>query len=338
MSLMKGVRGTGGTAMKMKIGARVIKTGLAVIVALYVSMALGLHPPVFAAIAAVISIQPSVYRSITTFYEQIKANLIGAAFALGMSLTVGNSPLMVGLTVIIVISINLLLKYEKSISISVLTAIAIMESGEGFFLEYSLKRFSLIAIGMLAATVINALFMPPKHEGKLVKLIEETNDRLTLLLLDRHTTSYTEQKNELREKIEALEQLFEVYQEEVFFRKYSYAKKRELVTYKRMISLFKRELKLLRQFKRMKAEALIKEMDHKLVRIVDVQRRLLHQTRIELEPLVVGFDMHARDQAQIRSVSLITDIELELNKMLRYKRRMDDARLRAELGISGAQQ
>lgn len=305
----------------MKIGARVIKTGLAVMVALYVSVALGFAMPVFAAIAAVISIQPSVYRSITTFIEQIKANVIGAIIAIGLAFLLGNSALIVGVAVIVVIFVNLLLKYEKSISISVLTAIAIMEGANGSFYEYALQRFTLIIIGMLAATLINALFMPPRHEGKISSLIQQTNDQLTLLLMDRHVSTYVKQKEELSRNIKTLEELFTVYQEEVFFRRYGYLKKRELVTYKRLISLFKKEMKLLRHMKRIMDEELLTEMDQKIAKLVQVQRTILHDTMITRPLLSVTFDLNQYEAKELRPISLLVDIELEMNKMLRYKQR-----------------
>lgn len=307
----------------MKIGARVIKTGLAVIVALYVSMAFGLHPPVFAAIAAVISIQPSVYRSITTFVEQIKANIIGAAIAVVVSLLFGTTPIIVGITVIVIIAVNLLLKYEKSISISVLTAIAIMESGSGNFIEFSLQRFALIIIGMLAATLINALFIPPKHEGKIKKLIDQTNDQLTLLMLERPNASYSTQIEDLRKRMQILEELLDVYQEEVFFRKYDYSKKRALVTYKRFISLFKKELKLLQQMRRIKEEHVITEVRLKIIEIVEIQRKMMHSIRIEQKRLPVSYDLGQYNTGQLRLISLLVDIELEINKLLRGKQRKD---------------
>ncbi len=301
-------------------------------VALYVSMALGFEPPVFAAIAAVISIQPSVYRSITTFVEQIKANTTGAVIAVVVSLLIGTSPLAVGFTVIAVIFTNLLLKYEKSISISVLTAIAIMESANGSFIEFALQRFALIIIGMLAATLINALFIPPKHEGKISRLIAKTNDQLTFLLIDRNQANYVTRKEEINNNLKTLEDLFDVYQEEVFFRKYPYHKKRDLITYKRMISLFKKEMKLLRQMKRIKDETAISAMDQKLASLVDVQRKIMHYTRIPQSPLTVTFDLSQYEAHELRPIALLVDIELEMNKLLYRKQRKYIDQNRSELG------
>ncbi|MFS8580885.1 MAG: aromatic acid exporter family protein, partial [Novibacillus thermophilus] len=47
----------------MKIGARILKTGVAVGLALYISRFLGLEPIIFAGIAATVTVQPALYRS-----------------------------------------------------------------------------------------------------------------------------------------------------------------------------------------------------------------------------------------------------------------------------------
>ena len=50
----------------MKLGARVLKTGVAIVFALFLAQILNVPSPVFAAIAAVFAIQPSIYRSYLT--------------------------------------------------------------------------------------------------------------------------------------------------------------------------------------------------------------------------------------------------------------------------------
>lgn len=62
----------------MKLGARILKTGIAIVLALYLATWLGLPTPVFAGIAAVFAIQPSIYRSFLTIVDQVQANIIGA--------------------------------------------------------------------------------------------------------------------------------------------------------------------------------------------------------------------------------------------------------------------
>ena len=85
----------------MKFGARILKTGIAIVLALLVSELLGIPSPVFAGIAAVFAVQPTIYRSYLTIIEQIQANLIGAGIAVLFVLLFGSNPLIVGLAAVI---------------------------------------------------------------------------------------------------------------------------------------------------------------------------------------------------------------------------------------------
>lgn len=119
----------------MKLGARIFKTGIAITLALYLASWLGLPTPVFAGIAAIFAIQPSIYRSFLTIVDQVQANIIGAATAIIFGLIFEPSPIIIGLTAVIVITINLKLKIENTISIALVTVIAILESsGEQLFM------------------------------------------------------------------------------------------------------------------------------------------------------------------------------------------------------------
>ena len=75
----------------MKLGARVLKTGVAIVFALFLAELLNLPSPVFAGIAAIFAIQPSIYRSYLTILEQIQGNLIGATVAVIFSLIIWSS-------------------------------------------------------------------------------------------------------------------------------------------------------------------------------------------------------------------------------------------------------
>jgi len=108
----------------MRFGARIFKTGLTVALALYISIWLGLEPPVLAAIAAALTIQPSVYRSWKNGLEQVQSNLIGAAVATIFTLALGNEPYIIAMVVMLVIGIILKLKLEKSTSLAVVPGLA----------------------------------------------------------------------------------------------------------------------------------------------------------------------------------------------------------------------
>lgn len=84
----------------MTIGARVLKTGLAVAVTLWLGTLLGLKSPLISAIAAIFTIQPSIYRSWKHILEQVRSNLLGAVIAMAAVWLVGNSPISVGIVCI----------------------------------------------------------------------------------------------------------------------------------------------------------------------------------------------------------------------------------------------
>ena len=62
----------------MKFGARILKTGIAVVLTLLVVQLLGLTPGLIAGIAAVNALQPNVHRSISQTWNQFRGNIIGA--------------------------------------------------------------------------------------------------------------------------------------------------------------------------------------------------------------------------------------------------------------------
>ncbi|MFD3203724.1 aromatic acid exporter family protein, partial [Bacillus sp. LR_5] len=56
----------------MKLGARIFKTGIAITLALYLASWIGLPAPIFAGIAAIFAIQPSIYRSFLIIIDQVQ--------------------------------------------------------------------------------------------------------------------------------------------------------------------------------------------------------------------------------------------------------------------------
>lgn len=130
----------------MKLGARIFKTGIAITLALYLASWIGLPAPIFAGIAAIFAIQPSIYRSFLIIIDQVQANIIGAVIATVFGLIFGPSPIMIGLTAVIVITIMLKLKIEHTISIALVTVIAILESAGDDFLMFALIRTSTVIL------------------------------------------------------------------------------------------------------------------------------------------------------------------------------------------------
>ncbi|GAE37547.1 FUSC family protein [Halalkalibacter akibai] len=255
----------------MKLGARIFKTGLAVMLSLYLAMWVGLEPPMFAALAAAIAVQPSLYRTFQTILEQLQANIIGAVLAVIFVMTFGHDPFVVGLVVVLAIAIILKVKLEPTtIPLAIVTVIIIMESPSTDFIQFATGRFTLVLLGVVAAFIINLVFIPPRYETKLYhKLVQSTEEinQWTMLFI-RNAADHRALKKDLQrleEKMVKLENLFLLYKEERnYFMRNKYGKARKVVLYRQMLVTSKKSLFVLKSLERRSDEiSLIQEETHK---------------------------------------------------------------------------
>ncbi|GIO25904.1 FUSC family protein [Ornithinibacillus bavariensis] len=244
--------------MEFNIGPRMVKTGLAVALTLLVTDLLNLDLEIVAAIAAVLAMQPSIMRSYTYIKEVVISNSIGITFALAGYFLLGNHPLSVGAIVIISIAINIRLGLNKTVSLTVLTIITMMLSGDhGINYLYIIERLSLVAIGVLAAFIINALIMPPDHKKILFNMIKNTLDRTNFLLrvVSNKTLSIPQMRAEDREiekRISEAKNYYEIISDErnrLFIRnRWNFF--RNIIIYKHMIQVLSKKHTLIRQLEK----------------------------------------------------------------------------------------
>ena len=236
----------------MKLGARVLKTGVAIVFALFIAELLNVPSPVFAGIAAIFAIQPSIYRSYQTILEQIQGNLIGATIAIIFSLIFGHHIVAVGIAAIIVIGIMLKFKLEKSLTLALVTLIVIMEIQDEAFLQFALIRFGSVMIGVFSAFIVNIVFLPPRYEVKLFKKINTLQDDIIrwTRLAARSASEHASMKmalKKLNKRYKEIDSMFTLYKEErgYYNRTSQKAKSRKLVIYRQMITTTKKSLELL---------------------------------------------------------------------------------------------
>ncbi|WP_223589788.1 FUSC family protein [Neobacillus bataviensis] len=246
----------------MKLGARIFKTGIAIVLSLYLAQLLHSPSPVFAAIAAIFAIQPTIYRSYLTIIEQIQGNIIGALMAVIFVLVLGNHYIVVGLAAIIVILLNLKLKLEKNIGLSLVTLISIMEIQSGSFIQFAGIRFSTIMIGVFSAFIVNLVFMPPKYENKLYLKIADTTEEIIrwIRLSTRHDFDHQLLKTDiekLKDSYIKISQFYLMYKEErSYFKRITLEKSRKLVIYRQMTSAAKKALDTLKKLHRFENDLL----------------------------------------------------------------------------------
>ena len=235
----------------MQLGARVLKTGVAIVFALFLAELLKLPSPVFAGIAAIFAIQPSIYRSYLTIVEQVQGNLIGAVIAILFGIFFGHHIVAIGIAAIIVIGIMLKLKLNSSLSLALVTLVAIMVYESGNFLEFSVIRFATVMVGVFAAFIVNMVFLPPRYEVKLFKQIQSLQDdiiRWTRLAI-RGASEHVSMKNALnkfQKRLSEIESMYVLYKEErQYSKKKRHSQMRKLVVYRQMITTTKKSFELL---------------------------------------------------------------------------------------------
>lgn len=234
----------------MTIGARVLKTGMAVALAIYLSSLFGFASPLIAAVAAIFTIQPSIYRSWQRVADQVQTNLLGAVIAIVAVRLFGHTPIAAGLVCILVILISIRLKMESTISLTLVTVVAIMEAnGQGW--DVAIVRFLMVLTGIGSSFLVNVLVFPPRPRRQFTEQVHQAYTQLSLLLRTAVSNEMKEQvfrqeKDKLHGTLRKLEERHTVFEEErkVLARaKTSHA--RQLLVSKQMIKALQKGADLL---------------------------------------------------------------------------------------------
>ncbi|KIL47256.1 FUSC family protein [Jeotgalibacillus soli] len=307
----------------MKLGARVLKTGIAIVLALFLSQLLQLPSPIFAGIAAVFVVQPTIYRSFVSILEHIQANLIGAAVAVLFVLLFGNHVVIIGLAAVITITIILKLRIESTIGLALVTLIAIMEVQNEDFITFALLRFATIMLGVFSSFIVNLIFLPPKYETKLFYKISTTTDDIVkwVRLSTRRATEHRLLKKDIekfKERLIKIDQTYLMYKEERgYFKRNSVAKTRKLVVYRQMISSMRRSFEILKRLHRFENE--LNHVPESLQLIIQEQLDCLMSYHEQLLLRFVGKIKTTNENDQLNHTCMdhkeVTDIFMtEVNK------------------------
>lgn len=231
------------------MGARVLKTGIAVTLALYASLLLKQPTPVIAAVAAIFAMQPSIYRSWRYFLEQLQSNTIGAVLALLAGMVFSNEPIAIGIVCVMVIVLCLKLNMEETIGLTLVTVIAVMEASGQW--DFALGRFLQIIIGIASAFLINILFIPPNPKVQFMSQIDSVFNRMSLLLRtvvsdEMKETAFREEKQALEEGLKSLSEKYKLFEEETKkLKRAKYRRSREIVVYKQLLHTLHKGLEVL---------------------------------------------------------------------------------------------
>jgi len=193
------------------IGARVLKTAIAVMLSILTARFFELQTPQFAGIVAILAVQPSFYRSLRYGIQHTISAIVGAVVGAFVMFEVGNSFIVIGLVALFLMALHVKLKTTNSLLISVVVAVNTMGAIPHYFGESAINQIALVIIGVGYGTLIN-LLPKPFHQERAGHLLTQAEGMIRVLLHYTHielsegkVTPYPkmrEQINEVRVYIE----------------------------------------------------------------------------------------------------------------------------------------
>jgi hypothetical protein len=161
----------------LRIGTRILKTGIAVTITMFICQKFRLEPAVFGAVSAVVNMQPSVYLTFKTAGEQVVIHILGVLIGLAFGYLLGGNPLTIGIATITIILIYTRLRLKNGIMMGVVASIFILSSSSDQFLAHALSRTGVIFAGLITAMAVNVLLWPPRYGRAFYEKLKESNEQ-----------------------------------------------------------------------------------------------------------------------------------------------------------------
>lgn len=158
------------------IGLRTIKTGLAVIIALFLATLRPTSLPIFAAIGAIVVMSRTLTDAITAATTQLAGITCGALSGCLFTLLFPNDRyLAIGLGLILLIPIcqPLRIGFAVPLTCIVFVSVCLYNPANGTPVAYAINRFLDTSIGLCTGFVINAVIKPYNNHGLILRLFDE---------------------------------------------------------------------------------------------------------------------------------------------------------------------
>lgn len=160
----------------MKIGARIIKTGIAVAITMFICRIFNFEPAFFGAVSAVINMQPSIFLTIRAARDQLFVHVIGVVAGFFFGYFIGVNPLSAGLIAILLISVYIKLNLQSGITMGIVAALFVLSSSANEFMVHALARTAVIFTGLGSAMLVNILLWPPQYSQQFREKLKESNE------------------------------------------------------------------------------------------------------------------------------------------------------------------
>ncbi len=194
------------------VGGRVLKTALAVTLAIFIVQQLGLVRINLAAIVALITVQKTFYHSLLQSMAKLGSVLIGGVLGTTFSYFFGLSPLGYGLATLAAIYVCLQLQWQEHIVLTAITAITVIFSSNGDTapLLFSVQQIFTALVGALSGLLLNYLFTPnhkKEVEQKLLQTEEGLRRGIDFIMLEMLKPGCNDEP--FKEEIENLDRIIE---------------------------------------------------------------------------------------------------------------------------------
>lgn len=166
----------------IRIGGRIVKTGIAAGLSVFIARILNLEPAIFACLISTLSVQRSFYNSIMQSMQIVGSVLMGSVIGAVFAFSFGLHPVAVIFATMIMILVCLKLKWQDQIVLSIVTVLTFMEFGSQNFIQFTSHRILLGLIGACCGIILNIPFMPyhkKNVEENLKNIDSKTRDILT---------------------------------------------------------------------------------------------------------------------------------------------------------------
>lgn len=202
---------------KRKIGFRIIKSAIAVIISLYVAELTNSKYPFFAGMTALISMDKTSGNSLIMGRNRVVGTFIGACIGISLSYIDRGNFILCGVGSIILLLVLTKLKLNGAITVGWIVLLAIMVHTEDTPLSYGFHRTLDSLIGAIVSIIVNIVWVPYMSDERLedmtIRLWNQTNKMMDAL--KHHVVLDIEV---LEEEMNQLEEELNVYHTELLLR------------------------------------------------------------------------------------------------------------------------
>lgn len=198
-----------------KIGMRNIKTSIAVFICIIVLRFFNIKFPFYACIAAIITMEKTIYNSFKVGKNRVIGTTFGALVGMIFSLILPGNPFFIAIGISLTIYICHSLGYKKSITIACIVFIAISTNLKGGSpISYSINRLMETVFGIMVAVLVNYFISPPNLRKQIYDSSSKIHKDLILLCGENFYNPNRENLSILYKHIKSLEQSISAYEEE----------------------------------------------------------------------------------------------------------------------------